>query len=221
MSDQDRAALSKVPAVTLGFWIIKILATTLGETAGDILPATVNFAAANGDLNLLTSGELFPSHDGNLSLLARGNVRFDIAVAGDGTSRPAWGMIDAPLSSLISPLNLTPLGITTGASASGTGYLMNQMSTVASMQSGAHATEPWHAGDSDPVRVYALEGDIVNGSAASVNASYLMPNKVAHIEAGRDIVDLAYLGQQLRDADRFRACCLCRLVEPPMFGGRR
>ena len=28
-------ALSKVPAITLGFWIIKILATTLGETAGD------------------------------------------------------------------------------------------------------------------------------------------------------------------------------------------
>ncbi len=35
----DRSAgfeiLSKVPAVTLGFWIIKILATTLGETGGD------------------------------------------------------------------------------------------------------------------------------------------------------------------------------------------
>ena len=30
-----RAAFSKVPAVTLGFWIIKILATTLGETGGD------------------------------------------------------------------------------------------------------------------------------------------------------------------------------------------
>ena len=26
---------SKVPAVTLGFWLIKILATTLGETGGD------------------------------------------------------------------------------------------------------------------------------------------------------------------------------------------
>src|SRR4051794_6587137 len=26
---------SKVPAITLGFWIIKILATTLGETGGD------------------------------------------------------------------------------------------------------------------------------------------------------------------------------------------
>lgn len=29
--------LSKVPAITLGFWIIKILATTLGETGGDTL----------------------------------------------------------------------------------------------------------------------------------------------------------------------------------------
>ena len=28
-------ALSKVPAITLGFWIAKIFATTLGETAGD------------------------------------------------------------------------------------------------------------------------------------------------------------------------------------------
>lgn len=34
--DRD-PALSKVPAVTLGFWIIKILATTLGETGGDTI----------------------------------------------------------------------------------------------------------------------------------------------------------------------------------------
>jgi len=32
-----RDALSKVPAVTAGFWLIKVLATTLGETAGDTL----------------------------------------------------------------------------------------------------------------------------------------------------------------------------------------
>ena len=35
-----RAALAKVPAVTLGFWIIKILATTLGETGGDAVTMT-------------------------------------------------------------------------------------------------------------------------------------------------------------------------------------
>src|SRR5947199_2008835 len=33
--DFRHEALSKVPAVTLGFWIIKVLATTLGETGGD------------------------------------------------------------------------------------------------------------------------------------------------------------------------------------------
>ena len=32
----------KVPAVSLGFWIIKIAATTLGETAGDAVTMTMN-----------------------------------------------------------------------------------------------------------------------------------------------------------------------------------
>ncbi|MFO1256122.1 MAG: hypothetical protein U1E37_10710 [Sphingomonadaceae bacterium] len=35
MNDSGKAMLAKVPAVTLGFWIIKIIATTLGETGGD------------------------------------------------------------------------------------------------------------------------------------------------------------------------------------------
>jgi uncharacterized membrane-anchored protein len=35
IDDKHLETLSKVPAVTLGFWIIKILATTLGETGGD------------------------------------------------------------------------------------------------------------------------------------------------------------------------------------------
>jgi uncharacterized membrane-anchored protein len=40
-STHDRpAAVSKVPAITLGFWIIKILATTLGETGGDTVTMT-------------------------------------------------------------------------------------------------------------------------------------------------------------------------------------
>lgn len=34
--DHMQAALSKVPAVTLGFWVIKVLATTLGETGADL-----------------------------------------------------------------------------------------------------------------------------------------------------------------------------------------
>ena len=33
---------SKVPAVTIGFWVIKILATTLGETGGDWVTMSLN-----------------------------------------------------------------------------------------------------------------------------------------------------------------------------------
>src|ERR1700744_4918899 len=37
-----RDVLSKVPEVTLVFWIIKILATTLGETGGDTVSMSMN-----------------------------------------------------------------------------------------------------------------------------------------------------------------------------------
>jgi uncharacterized membrane-anchored protein len=41
MTEEDRAELlTKVPAVTLGFWVIKVLATTLGETGGDTVSMT-------------------------------------------------------------------------------------------------------------------------------------------------------------------------------------
>jgi len=39
---------SKVPAVTLGFWIIKILATTLGETGGDTVTMTMDLGYLAG-----------------------------------------------------------------------------------------------------------------------------------------------------------------------------
>jgi uncharacterized membrane-anchored protein len=46
--------MSKVPSVTLGFWVIKILATTLGETFGDTVSMGMN-------LGYLTSTAIFLS----------------------------------------------------------------------------------------------------------------------------------------------------------------
>jgi uncharacterized membrane-anchored protein len=42
MNTADEAPLSKVPEVTLVFWIIKIAATTLGETAGDAVSMSMD-----------------------------------------------------------------------------------------------------------------------------------------------------------------------------------
>jgi len=46
--------LSKVPAITLGFWIIKILATALGETAGDTISVTMNLGYFAGTATFAT-----------------------------------------------------------------------------------------------------------------------------------------------------------------------
>src|ERR1700722_3870747 len=43
-------ALSKVARVTLAFWIIKILATTLGETGGDALSMSLHLGYAESTL---------------------------------------------------------------------------------------------------------------------------------------------------------------------------
>ena len=50
----QHAAVSKIPAVTLGFWIIKILATTLGETGGDTVSMTLHLGYLMGTAIFLT-----------------------------------------------------------------------------------------------------------------------------------------------------------------------
>jgi len=55
----DKSVLSKVPAVTLGFWIIKILATTLGETGGDTVSMTMKLGYLIGTAIFLSALVVF------------------------------------------------------------------------------------------------------------------------------------------------------------------
>ncbi len=50
MKTDASVALAKVPEVTLGFWLIKILATTLGETGGDAVSMSMNLGYLVGTL---------------------------------------------------------------------------------------------------------------------------------------------------------------------------
>jgi uncharacterized membrane-anchored protein len=47
-------SLNKLPAITISFWIMKICATTLGETAGDLLSMTLNIGYAISTVILLS-----------------------------------------------------------------------------------------------------------------------------------------------------------------------
>src|SRR5437764_4296518 len=53
--NRNEATLSKVPAVTLGFWIIKIAATTLGEIGGDTVTMTLNLGYLVGTAIFLSA----------------------------------------------------------------------------------------------------------------------------------------------------------------------
>ncbi|AMP00064.1 hypothetical protein CAter282_2206 [Collimonas arenae] len=46
--------MNKLPQITLAFWIMKICATTLGETAGDLLSMTLNVGYAASSIILIS-----------------------------------------------------------------------------------------------------------------------------------------------------------------------
>jgi uncharacterized membrane-anchored protein len=68
LTADTKFALSKVPEVTLGFWIIKVLATTLGETGGDTVTMTLNWgyfagvALFGGALVALVVAQIWVKH---------------------------------------------------------------------------------------------------------------------------------------------------------------
>ena len=64
---QYEHVLSKVPAVTLGFWVTKILATTLGETGGDTV--TMSWLGETSE-NAVTGGYLIGTAIFGLLLVA-------------------------------------------------------------------------------------------------------------------------------------------------------
>ncbi len=47
--------MNKLPQITLAFWVMKICATTLGETAGDLLSMTLNVGYAISSMILITA----------------------------------------------------------------------------------------------------------------------------------------------------------------------
>ena len=50
MDTTKQMAMTKVPEVTLGFWIVKIAATTLGETGGDAVSMSMNLGYLVGTI---------------------------------------------------------------------------------------------------------------------------------------------------------------------------
>ncbi|WP_244108343.1 filamentous haemagglutinin family protein [Burkholderia anthina] len=187
----------------------------LGDNSGTsaILPATVSLTAFTGGLSIESGGELYPSATGNLSLIADQSIAFSglngMVFSWRGTSyapQPLFGMLDEDPSSMPSPLN---------PSAS---VPFATDSTIA-----AHAKTPLHANDTAPVRIYSLNGSIVSGTLESTgyydNLVTVSVDKPALIQAGQDIVNLAFQGQNLRSSDVTRIVAGRDIFDTPVPPG--
>jgi hypothetical protein len=182
VSERGALALARAPA-EFAFGA----RTGLSPAYGFVLPATLELEALGGAIRIDTNGELFPAPLGQLSLIARDDIR----LANGNISGTRFGLIDALASRLPSELNPR------------FGQPLASSFIVAGVTSAVDLHDPLglHRFDSEPVRIYSAEGSILNGQGSGLGAMIIDLPKPALIAAGRDIVDLSLRGQHLYASD--------------------
>ncbi|VVU49070.1 filamentous hemagglutinin [Burkholderia anthina] len=153
-----------------------------------VLPASVNLTALSGGITVAASGVLYPSAFGDLSLIADQSVNLSSVNGMGWDARAVFGMFDIDPSAMPSPAKPNVL-------------VANP--TIASAV--AHDPVALHGDDIVPARIYSLNGDIVDSVPGNTSIfNVVVPvviDKPALIQAGRDIVNLSFLGQNLRRSD--------------------
>ncbi|WEY41295.1 filamentous haemagglutinin family protein [Paraburkholderia sp. SUR17] len=164
------------------------------------LPASVNLTAFDGGIDVASGGTLYPSAVGQLNLIGNQSVNISNAAALTGAALSAnFVMSDADPSQMPSP-------------------------TQPQAKPGAHAVSPLHASDTEPARIYSLNGSIVDGIVNGVSGTsgfytqrlLLSVDKPALIQAGQDIVNLAFQGQNLRGSDVTRIVAGRDIFDTPL-----
>ncbi len=184
-------------------------------TAVSLLPATLKVTAFSGDVNIVGDLTLSPSPTGTVDILAGGTINA-LQINGVGTVNNVrintWGTATINLSDtspdflpgVVSPLaaqkftgldqnksrvtnkevllQVDALFTETGA----TGLALQQKQAL-------HAPGVLHAGDTNPLHIYAETGSIADLT--------LFAGKAAQIFAGRDITDIAFYLQNVSDED--------------------
>ncbi|WP_236655085.1 filamentous haemagglutinin family protein [Burkholderia pyrrocinia] len=172
-----------------------------------VLPASMNLTAFTGGIAVAASGGLYPSPSGNLTLVADQSINLSSSNGTGPNGRPMFGMLDADPSSMPSPVKPN---------------VFVADPTVAS--AAAHDAVALHRDDTASARIYSLSGDIVDGVLQTSgldegfygNLVPVITDKSALIQAGRDIVNLSFLGQNLRQSDVTRVVAGRDIYDTPL-----
>ena len=172
-------------------------------TPSILLPASLSLVAFDGSIDIGHGGGLYPSLDGDLTLIADGDITLaSIVKSSDGST---WiGNIDSRVLELLSyPADS---GILPTPLAPQTVYYDNESTQyVATSPTANSINDPSLLAASDTVRIYSLNGGISDGIELSDGTATaelaIVSNRPAQIYAADDITDLSFYGQNLSDTD--------------------
>jgi hypothetical protein len=163
-----------------------------GIFGGSVLPPSLTLAALTDTLSAPSVPLLlYPSRTGNLQLFSAGDISSLVIAMSDSDPSLLAGAFSAARISLNS-INATGGGIVTAPVGLGFGIPGIQATTSEYLLRLYHNEKTTHAGDIDPVRIFA-GGDISN--------SLINLPKAAQIIAGRDITNLVFTGQNANAQD--------------------
>jgi filamentous hemagglutinin family protein len=203
---------------TGGSVIFNSMLPGVSPVTGLLLPSSLSLIALDGGVMIEQGGGLYPSTTGTLTVLAdqsidlalqltlssvdfNGNAQFSFPVSDmqGNISGATFGKLDYPVGTGILPTASNP------ALIDATQLAPSQVHDPAMAQ---------YSGD--PVRIYALNGSIVDGIPVAVSTAgggsfvnagatggqiTLMPNAPAEIYAGLDIRDLPFYGENFNAND--------------------
>ncbi len=151
-----------------------------------IYPGDLSVAALQGNIYIDNSFTLFPSHNGNLELLADGNITMH-----GSTSQINVNMSDAD------PLLLPGSGDPVISSSLANSEARLQFSGASSL---IHAAKPLHLNDQQSIEIVARQGSLRGSEDGAYALAFYLP-KQAHLVAGKDIRDILFSGQNLSSQD--------------------
>ena len=156
-----------------------------------VYPATVQAAALSGDIRIDNSMTLFPSADGDLALLANGNIDSDTASSNNVFYLNMSDTDPGLLPSVGQPA--------TEVEGTTTNYLARELlNPASSVSSKLHAVTPLHQGDQSLPLIEAKNGSIA--FPAGLLTTFYLPQASSFI-AGQDISNLNILAQNLSASD--------------------
>jgi len=140
-------------------------------------PGSFQALSVNGDINIFDDIVLWPSSDGNLSLLAQKNIS---------------GFNSSGLS--VTMLDISPLGIP------GINNPARNFTDISFPEDGnLHADAPVNIASQNPVRIVANTGDIL--ATDNLQTFIFQTNKETEIIAGRDIINISLNVQNINNND--------------------